>query len=202
MDDSEGEQPASKKRKLSKAAEAKLKAKEKEKAKGKAKANGKGKKGDDDDYEDDSDGEEDAYTALSKMWKDSAKPPVGSFEDCARCKKKFTVVRRFSCVYFCALTCEYRPSTLLLRIRHQASCVTSARKPLAQTRSRSRQRRANASCLETSGLSCTSRNEDFRVLLLSASRYSCAVAQLSSLWLTPASADQSPHRRCRGVGRH
>ncbi|TCD69896.1 hypothetical protein EIP91_005720 [Steccherinum ochraceum] len=92
LDEDEDEQPAPKKRKLSKAAEAKLKAKEKEKAKGKAKAKGKGKKGDDDDYEDDSDGE-DAYTALSKMWKDSAKPPVGSFEDCARCKKKFTVTK-------------------------------------------------------------------------------------------------------------
>ena len=77
---------------MSKAAEAKLKAKEKAKAKAKGKGKGKGKKGDDDDYEDDSDEDEDAYTALSKMWKDTAKPPVGSFEECARCKKQFTVV--------------------------------------------------------------------------------------------------------------
>ena len=74
---------------MSKAAEAKIKAKEKEKAKAKAKGKKKAKD-DDGDYEDSED--EDAYTALSKMWKDSAKPPVGSFEECARCKKQFTVV--------------------------------------------------------------------------------------------------------------
>ncbi|KAI0782091.1 RNI-like protein [Abortiporus biennis] len=84
--DESDEEPAPKKRKLSKAAEAKLKAKEKAKAKAKAK-----KDGDDDDYEDDED--EDAYTALSKMWKDNTKPPVGSFCNCAKCKKQFTVTK-------------------------------------------------------------------------------------------------------------
>ncbi|KAH9920184.1 RNI-like protein [Amylocystis lapponica] len=87
LDEPEEEEPTPKKRKLTKAAEAKLKAKEKEKAKRK-----KGKKGaSDDEYEDD---DEDAYTALSKMWKgDLPKPPVGSFEDCARCDKQFTVTK-------------------------------------------------------------------------------------------------------------
>ncbi|PIL33306.1 hypothetical protein GSI_04756 [Ganoderma sinense ZZ0214-1] len=81
------EEPAPKKRKQSKAAEAK------QKAKAKAKAKKKGKKGDDDDdYEDDED--EDPYSALSKMWKnDLPKPPVGSFENCARCEKQFTVTK-------------------------------------------------------------------------------------------------------------
>ena len=65
----------SKKRKLTKAAEAKLKAKEKK------------KKGSDNE-------DEDAYTALSKsLWSNgTSKPPVGSFEKCAVCKKQFTVV--------------------------------------------------------------------------------------------------------------
>ncbi|KAM5535726.1 hypothetical protein V8D89_010540, partial [Ganoderma adspersum] len=90
LDEPEKE-PAPKKRKQSKAAEAKQKQKEKEKAKAKAKK--KGKKGDDDDdYEDDED--EDPYSALSKMWKnDLPKPPVGSFENCARCEKQFTVTK-------------------------------------------------------------------------------------------------------------
>ncbi|PSR79176.1 hypothetical protein PHLCEN_2v7147 [Hermanssonia centrifuga] len=80
-------EPAPKKRKLTKAAEAKLKAQEKAKAK-----KGK-KKGDDDgDYED-GESDEDAYTALPKMWKDQNKPPVGSFEDCAKCSKQFTVTK-------------------------------------------------------------------------------------------------------------
>lgn len=69
---------------------AKQKAKEQAKKKGK-----KGKKGDEDeDYEDDED--RDAYTALSKMWGgNAAKPPVGSFDECARCGKQYTVVRPF-----------------------------------------------------------------------------------------------------------
>ncbi|KAF6758516.1 DNA dependent ATPase [Ephemerocybe angulata] len=79
------ESPApAKKRKLTKAAEAKLKAQEKKKK-------GKGKKGsDDEEYEDD-----DPYTSLSKsMWSSgSSKPPVGSFENCARCEKQFTVTK-------------------------------------------------------------------------------------------------------------
>jgi len=70
----------SKKRKLTKAAEAKLKAKEKKRGK---------KHSDDEDYEDD-----DNYTALSKsLWSNNTpKPPIGSFENCAVCKKQFTVV--------------------------------------------------------------------------------------------------------------
>ncbi|KAI0933361.1 hypothetical protein AcV5_005524 [Taiwanofungus camphoratus] len=85
LDEPDEEEPLPKKRKLTKAAEVKLKAKEKAKAK-RAK-----KKQDDDDYEDE---DEDAYTALSKMWKDDLpKPPVGSFEECARCDKQFTVTK-------------------------------------------------------------------------------------------------------------
>jgi len=87
--DGEETNKPSKKRKLTKAAEAKLKAKERKKA---------GKKGSDDDYNDD--GDEDAYTALSKsLWTNGAsKPPIGSFENCAVCGKQFTVVCYF-CVY-------------------------------------------------------------------------------------------------------
>ncbi|KAH9921033.1 RNI-like protein [Fomitopsis serialis] len=87
LDEPEEEAPAPKKRKLSKAAEAKLKEKEKAKAKKKAK-----KGGDDDDDYDDSD--YDPYNALSKMWKgDLPKPPVGSFEKCAKCATQFTVTK-------------------------------------------------------------------------------------------------------------
>ncbi|KAI0697087.1 RNI-like protein [Cerioporus squamosus] len=83
----EPEEPAPKKRKQSKAAAAKQKEKETEKAKAKKKA----KKGDDDD---DEDSDADPYSALSKMWKgDLPKPSVGSFEDCARCQKQFTVTK-------------------------------------------------------------------------------------------------------------
>ncbi|KAF9460918.1 hypothetical protein BDZ94DRAFT_1265054, partial [Collybia nuda] len=83
-EDEEKPTPATKKRKLTKAAEAKLKAKAKKNAK-------KGTKGDDDD----NDSEEDAYTALSKsLWTNSsAKPPVGNFENCAKCEKQFTVTK-------------------------------------------------------------------------------------------------------------
>lgn len=72
-------------------------------AKGKAKEmkKKKGEKGDDDDEDDE---DYDPYNALSKMWKsDLPKPSAGSFENCARCQKQFTVVRvlqcplRFSC---------------------------------------------------------------------------------------------------------
>ncbi|GLB35651.1 putative RNI-like protein [Lyophyllum shimeji] len=86
------EKAATKKRKLSKAAEAKLKAKEKAKAK-------KKKKDEDGDYDDDDDdAEDDPYRALSTMWggkggASPAKPPVGSFEPCAKCGNQFTVTR-------------------------------------------------------------------------------------------------------------
>ncbi|TFK80509.1 RNI-like protein [Polyporus arcularius HHB13444] len=84
----EPEEPAPKKRKQSKAAQAKQKEKEKAKAKKKA------KKDDDDDDYDNGDSDADPYSALSKMWKgDLLKPPVGSFEDCARCEKQFTVTK-------------------------------------------------------------------------------------------------------------
>jgi hypothetical protein len=75
------------KRKVSKAALEKQKMAAKKRAK-KRKDND-----DDDDYEDG----EDEYTALSKsLWKSksvNAKPPNGSFEKCANCSKRFTVVR-------------------------------------------------------------------------------------------------------------
>lgn len=82
LDESEDEKPT-KKRKMTKAAEAKAKAA--------AKAEAKKKKGDEDEDSE----EEDPYNALSKMWKDTSKPPVGSFENCARCNKEFTVVCAF-----------------------------------------------------------------------------------------------------------
>ena len=69
-----------KKRKLTKAQEAKEKAKAKKAAK---------KQGDDDSDEDEGN---DLYTALSGM-RGGGKPPVGSFSNCARCEKQFTVVR-------------------------------------------------------------------------------------------------------------
>lgn len=83
--------PATKKRKLSKVTLEKLKAKEKAKAKtGRKKKAGNA----DDDYED---SDEDEYTALSRggftrVGKGSVLPPAGSFEDCATCQKRFTVV--------------------------------------------------------------------------------------------------------------
>ncbi|KAJ7497783.1 RNI-like protein [Mycena latifolia] len=67
-----------KKKKLTKAAEAKLKAKAKKK-----------KKDEDEDHDED----EDAYTALSKGAFSTPKPPVGSFADCAKCEKQFTVTK-------------------------------------------------------------------------------------------------------------
>jgi len=80
VDWEEKEDKKTAKSKLSKAAEAKLKAKEKKK---------RGKKGSDDDEE------EDAYTALSKSLRpnSTARPPIGSFENCSTCNKQFTVVK-------------------------------------------------------------------------------------------------------------
>ncbi|ESK96042.1 dna dependent atpase [Moniliophthora roreri MCA 2997] len=81
LDDPQEEQSPPKKQKVA----------EKGKGKGKNTKNAKKKKEDDDEYDED----EDAYTALSKsMWTNSAKKPaVGSFENCAICKKKFTVTK-------------------------------------------------------------------------------------------------------------
>jgi DNA repair protein RAD7 len=86
LDEPAKEPVVTKKRKLTKAAEAKLKTKEKKNAKKKAEG------------DDDSDEDGDAYTALSKsMWTNGesspSKPPIGSFEDCAKCEIEFTVVR-------------------------------------------------------------------------------------------------------------
>ncbi|KAI5119535.1 hypothetical protein M0805_002557 [Coniferiporia weirii] len=88
LDDDEEDYKPAKKQKLSKKEEAKLKAKEKAKKK-------KGK----DDSE--SDSEEDEYTALSRgaannrarAMASGAKPPIGNFENCAKCGKQFTVTR-------------------------------------------------------------------------------------------------------------
>lgn len=38
------------------------------------------------------DEDEDAYTALSKMWKDTTRPPIGSLEECAKCGLEFSFV--------------------------------------------------------------------------------------------------------------
>jgi hypothetical protein len=85
--DSEDEAPAGKKRKLSKVAMEKRKAGAKKKA----------IKFDDDDY----DGEEDAYTALSKSLRTNkssdSKPSVGSRVKCAKCSNQFTMVRFRRC---------------------------------------------------------------------------------------------------------
>jgi len=82
--DSEDDAPAEKKRKLSKTTTEKYRTGAKKKA----------KKFDDDDYDN---GEDDAYTALSKsLWTNKSgnpKPPIGSREKCAKCSKQFTMVR-------------------------------------------------------------------------------------------------------------
>lgn len=50
-----------------------------------------------------SDDEEDAYKAPSKMLA-SSKPPIGSMEPCAKCEKKFAVVRPLlSCYLSCIM---------------------------------------------------------------------------------------------------
>ncbi len=93
LDESEGEKeqeqpedkPTGRKRKLTKAAEAKLKAKEKKK---------RGIKDSDEDMDED----DDAYTAPSRIVRDGAvagtgpRPNPGSFENCVKCEKRFTVV--------------------------------------------------------------------------------------------------------------
>jgi DNA repair protein RAD7 len=80
--DSEDEAPTGRKRKVSQAALAKQKVAAKKRAK---KQNGDN---DDDDDDNDDDGE--------SLWTNKSgnpKPPVGSIEKCAKCSKKFTVVR-------------------------------------------------------------------------------------------------------------
>ncbi|KZT41058.1 RNI-like protein [Sistotremastrum suecicum HHB10207 ss-3] len=89
-DGDEGDQPKTKKAKLAKAALAKAKAK--------AKAKQKKKKGDASGSDDD---DEDEYNALpiknSRRITDlddpTARPPIGSLEECAECHKEFTMTR-------------------------------------------------------------------------------------------------------------
>lgn len=158
LDEPEEAPAKTRKRKLTKAAEAKLKAKEKEKAKKKAKKN------DDDDYEDE---DEDPYSALSKMWKDDLpKPPVGSFENCVRCQKQFTVVRSYIVLLSIAgarAETSCRRSIPSLRIPLQAICVTHALSHLAAIRSRSPPRRRSANLRVTNGPSPISTSVDFPV---------------------------------------
>jgi DNA repair protein RAD7 len=78
--DSEDEVPTGRKRKASEAALAKQKAAAKKRA--------KKQNGDSDDDDNDDDGE--------SLWTNKSgnpKPPVGSIDKCAKCSKKFTVVR-------------------------------------------------------------------------------------------------------------
>jgi DNA repair protein RAD7 len=86
LDEAEEEDESPKKKRKTTSAAAQAKAKEAAKKKAK-----KGKKGGDDNY---SDSGSDSYNALSKaLWTNNkTKPPVGSFEDCAKCAKQFTVV--------------------------------------------------------------------------------------------------------------
>jgi DNA repair protein RAD7 len=87
-EEAEEDSKPAKKRKLTKRQEVRLKAAEKKKLKRKG--------GLDSDDED-----EDEYTALSRGAERNkqraaaldAKPPVGNFEECAKCEKRFTVVR-------------------------------------------------------------------------------------------------------------
>ncbi len=145
MDETDTE-PAPKKRKLTKAAEAKLKAQEKAKAK-----KGK-KKGDDDgDYED-GESDEDAYTALPKMWKDQNKPPVGSFEDCAKCSKQFTAVSLPPSPVAIMHNAKIRPNIPWLPNPLLASYVTHVRRSLGPTLSKNPLLPVNASSLLRSEL--------------------------------------------------
>jgi hypothetical protein len=126
----------------------KLKAKEKVKAKAKARK-GKNKKGasDDDEYKD---SEEDEYTALSKggftrTGKGRVLPPVGSFENCAKCDKKFTVVWVSSAPRAApALIMPFRHGTRWQPIQARGSFVTAVQRPLGLIRSRSPLRLGNA----------------------------------------------------------
>ncbi|KAG8935696.1 hypothetical protein FRC02_006972 [Tulasnella sp. 418] len=65
---------------------------EKEKAKAKAAFDAKKRKRGDSDYEDDDD-EDNAYTAPSKALGHVKAPDIGSFENCAKCDKRFTVTK-------------------------------------------------------------------------------------------------------------
>ena len=147
MDEPE-EAPKSKKRKLTKAAEAKLKAKAKAKAK---------KSRDDDDYNEDED-DEDAYTALVKDSYKSTRPPVGSFENCAKCKQQFTVVCSLQGHRFGRLDVVSRPGIPWLRYHLQDSYATSVQNPPEPTLSRNLLLRGSVKRLRTNARSLTSRS--------------------------------------------
>lgn len=86
--------PPKKKRKLTKAAEAKLKAKEKAALDKKGESSGSGKRKKLEDEEDDED--DDPYKAKSKGMMSEAVgkvAPIGTFQNCAQCGKKFTVTK-------------------------------------------------------------------------------------------------------------
>ena len=148
---------------MTKAAEAKAK------AAAKAKATAKKKKDDDDDSKDNE--EEDPYNALSKMWKDTSKPPVGSFETCARCDKQFTVVCTYLVKSIPYLTGGYRQSILWLPILHRAFYVILAQRLRARIRSRSLPLPGNGRRLLTRGVSSTLKRSVFPVSPLFVSRY-------------------------------
>ncbi|KAG8777714.1 hypothetical protein FRC15_011162 [Serendipita sp. 397] len=91
LDDSEEPNPPKKKRKLTKAVEEKLKAKERAKME---KKTGRKSMPDDDDADDDD--EDDPYKAKSKGVMAQAlesSVPIGTFQNCATCGKKFTVTK-------------------------------------------------------------------------------------------------------------
>lgn len=107
-----------------------------------AKSKAKKKAKEDGEYEGSS---EDEYTAISKnLWSmggsGDPKPPVGSFEKCVRCEKQFTVVitgdfyRDWSSPAFFVP----RRNIRWQRIRHLVTYVTSVRRRLGLTRSKSR----------------------------------------------------------------
>lgn len=112
-----------------------------------AKAKAKKKAKEDGDYEGSS---EDEYTAISKSMRTmggngDSKPPVGSFEKCARCEKQFTVVIMVEFILRLDVTSLFfffffvpRRDTHWQRIRHPVIFVTSVRKRLGQTRLKNR----------------------------------------------------------------
>ena len=141
------ETPKPKKRKLTKAAEAKLKAKAKAK---------KAKDEDDDDFED-------AYTALVKDSYKSTRPPIGSFENCARCNQQFTVVRHTRDTLQCCIDPVLRRNIQLLPCLLRGSCATSAQNRQEPTLSRSLLLRGSVKHPRINARSFTSRNSEFPV---------------------------------------
>lgn len=99
------------------------------KAKAKAK---KAKVDEDEDYE-----EEDAYTALVKDSYKSTRPPIGNFENCAKCEQLFTVVCHPRLYFSGVALTPLRPNTPWPRYPLQDSCATSAQSPQGSTPLRS-----------------------------------------------------------------